>query len=217
MSSTFLPTRFLFRFSVSCRRTTARWTAQGIQLDDSYLVPELHALEGRPSFAKVKAAWNPRGLFFQVQVTGKRQAPWCRESRLDASDGLHLWIDTRDARNIHRATRFCHRFAFLPAGGGRGEVEPLADQLLIDRARENARPVRPKELATASQLQADGYLLSVCVKSEALTGFEPNDNPKLGFACVVQDRELGEQTFTVSSEFPFREDPSLWSTLELAR
>ena len=27
-------------------------------------------------------------------------------------------IDTRDVRNVHRATRFCHRFLFLPTGGG---------------------------------------------------------------------------------------------------
>jgi hypothetical protein len=37
----------------------------------------------------------------------------------------------------------------------------------------------------------------------------------LGFSYAVMDRELGWQTFTVASEFPFDEDPSLWGTLEL--
>ncbi len=43
-------------------------------------------------------------------MTGKRQTLWCRESVLESSDGLHLWIDTRNSRDVHRATRFCHRW-----------------------------------------------------------------------------------------------------------
>ena len=30
----------------------------------------------------------------------------------------NVWIDTRNTQNIHRAGRFCHRFAFLPVGAG---------------------------------------------------------------------------------------------------
>jgi hypothetical protein len=33
---------------------------------------------------------------------------------------------------------------------------------------------------------------------------------------AVIDRELGEQAFIGGNEFPYREDPSLWATLELA-
>ena len=94
-------------------------------------------------FADVRAAWNAQGLLFNVRVTGKEQPVWCRDGRLEDSDGLQVWIDTRATLNIHRASRYCHRYAFLPAGGGSGNTEPVADQLLINRARENARPIRP--------------------------------------------------------------------------
>ncbi len=51
----------------------------------------------------------------------------------------------------------------------------------------------------------------------ALTGFQPDDHPRLGFTYWLFDREQGEQTFAASSEFPFAVDPSLWGTLELVR
>jgi len=74
--------------------------------------------------------------------------------------GLQIWIDTRDTHNIHRASRFCQRFAFLPAGAGRQFTEPSADQMIIDRARENAHPIRPGQLGIQVQNRADSYRLN---------------------------------------------------------
>lgn len=133
------------------------------------------------------------------------------------SDGLQVWLDTRDTHNVHRASRFCHRFACLPFGGGRKRNEPLADQLLINRARENARPVRPGDLKCRSEQRVDGYLLELFLPAAALTGFEPAEHPRLGFTYAVFDQELGEQAFTVGGELPYDEDPSLWGTLELVK
>ena len=67
----------------------------------------------------MRAAWSEAGLAFSVRVEGKKHPSWCRETKLEDSDALQLWIDTRDTHNIHRASRFCHRFIFLPGGGGR--------------------------------------------------------------------------------------------------
>ena len=55
------------------------------------------------------------------------------------------------------------------------------------------------------------------VPTAALTGYNPADHPKLGFTYYLFDREFGEQTFSVGSQFPFAADPSLWGTLELRR
>ena len=162
----------------------------------------------------MRAAWNEAGLTFGVRVVGKRQTPWCRENRIDESDGLHIWLDTRDTHNIHRAGRFCHYFVFLPDGGGRGD-EPIAAQLLINRARENARPVPPNMLRVRSRKLADGYQLEAHIPAAALTGFDPAEHPRLGFMAAVTDRELGLRTFACPPEFPFRDDPSVWATLEL--
>jgi hypothetical protein len=215
MASTLLPSRFLFRFSVPCRRFPGTWTVKGAELPGLFQLPALCELEDVKSFADVRAGWNEEGIFLVVKVSGKKLPIWCRENKMEDSDGLQVWIDTRDTQNIHRASRFCHRMVFLPCGGGRQFSEPVAEQLLVDRARENAQPMRPGQLRSRANIVNDGYELSVHIPAKALTGFNPVDNPKLGFTYFLFDREFGEQTFSASTQFPFASDPSLWGTLEL--
>lgn len=217
MTSPLIPPRTLFRFAAPCRYRDALWSAAGADLDESYRLPNLAALDGSRDYADVRAAWNEKGLVFAIRVAGKRRAPFCDERKLTESDGLQLWIDTRDTHNVHRASRFCHRFVCLPYGAGRKRDEPIADQQLINRARENARPVRPQDLRCKSEQRVDGYLLQFCLPADALTGFDPVEHPRLGFNYLVQDQELGQQTFSAGGELPFDEDPSLWGTLELSR
>jgi hypothetical protein len=215
-----LAPRFLFRFSVPVLRRGVIWRAGGVELEEAYRLLSLAQLDAgtddrESAFADVRMAWNADGLVFHVRVEGKRQAPWCREGRLEDSDGLTVWIDTRATLNIHRASRYCHRFVFLPAGGGRQQDEPLADQLLINRARENARPIRPRELQVASKVTKSGYTLSALVPSVALGGYDPQQHRQIGFTYAVYDRELGRQTFATGSGFPFEEDPTCWAAVEL--
>jgi hypothetical protein len=217
MSEPLIPPRALFRFAAPCRYRDPLWTAKAGALDESFRLPNLGELDRQPNFADVRAAWSEEGLLFLARVAGKRRSVVCDERRLTDSDGLQIWIDTRATPNIHRATRFCHRFVCLPSGGGRRRDEPVADQLLINRARENARPVRPGDLKCRSERRVDGYVLELWIPSGALTGFDPSEHPRLGFTYLVLDQELGEQTFTVGSELPFDEDPSLWGTLELVK
>jgi len=218
--NTLIAPRFLFRFALPVARHTPIWKPGGLALAESYRLLDLAALDGstsdrEPSFADVRMAWDSEGLLIDVAVEGKKQAPWCRDSRLDDSDGLQVWIDTRATHNIHRASRYCHRFAFLPAGGGRGQSEPVADQLLINRARENARPIRPRELQVASKISKTGYRMAAFVPAAALGGFDPHQHRQLGFTYALRDRELGMQTFATGPAFPFDEDPSCWATLDL--
>lgn len=219
-TNTLLAPRFLFRFSVPLKKKAPVWADRGVALDESYRLPDLAALDAgtpgaEPAFADIRLAWSPEGLTLNVRVNGKTQPPWCRETRIEESDGLQLWIDTRATHNIHRASKFCHRFAFLPAGAGRGDKEPLADQLLINRARENARPVRPRELRALSKVTTTGYQIAGHVPASALGGYDPSQYPRLGLHYVVIDRELGIQTLANGAEFPAEEDPSCWATAEL--
>jgi len=212
-----LPQRFLFRLAAPCRYRQPVWRPRGPELEEKYRLVDFGELEGQPSRAEVRAAWSEEGLAFRVHVHGKRQPPWCRASRPEDSDGLQLFIDTRDVHNVHRATRFCHAFLFLPTGGGSRTDDPLAVSVPINRARENPRPVAPGALAVRSSGQGDGYVLEAFISAEALTGYEPEEHPRLGFTYAVIDRELGLQTFTVGSPMPYQEDPSLWGTLELVK
>jgi hypothetical protein len=93
----------------------------------------------------------------------------------------------------------------------------MAQWLSINRAKELPRPIQPKQLNVRSKILADGYLLEANIPGDALTGFDPQEHPRLGFTYAVIDRELGEQTLTVGSPLPYQEDPSLWATLELVK
>lgn len=218
--NTLLPPRMLFRFAVPLYKRDPVCKPGELAPGDKFLLPDLAALEActpsaEPRFAEVRAAWGSEGLAFWIQVEGKNQPLWCRDSRLEESDGLQVWIDTRATHNVHRATKFCHRFVFLPAGGGRNSAEPVVDQLLINRARENARPVRPRELQATSTVKKGGYKLTAFIPAVALGGFDPAQHPRLGFNYAVVDRERGIQTFSAGPGLPFDEDPSCWGTLEL--
>jgi hypothetical protein len=214
MSNTLLTPSFLYRFSLPLEHIEREWPAS-VPLDEEYRLLGFTSLDDARQFADVRAAWNERGLVFSLRVSGKKHLPWCRENRALESDGFHIWIDTRDTKNIHRASRFCHHFVFLPAGGGNRLVEPVADQLLINRARENASPVRPGTLGVQSQRRVDGYTLDGFIPAAALTGFNPEDYPRLGFFYAVVDREIGEQSLAYARDFPYGEDPSVWCSAEL--
>jgi len=215
MSETLLPQRFLFRFSAPCLYRHPLWKPGGAGLDEKYRLVSLAELDEQPALAEVSAAWSEQGMVFAAKVSGKKQPLWCRASRPEDSDGLQVWIDTRDVHNVHRASRFCHRFIFLPSGGGRKQEDAFGQSLPINRAREPARPVAAGVLQAASQIRPDGYRLECFVPAEAMMGYEPAEHPRIGFTYALIDRELGQQTFSVGPPMAYDEDPGLWATLEL--
>lgn len=214
-----IPPRMLFRFCVPCRYLEGPvWQPRkGVQLGEQYRLPSLAELDGKPGFADLRVAWNEQGMAFNLTLTGKRQPPWCRSSQPDASDGLQVWLDTRDTHNIHRASRFCHRFSFMPMGEGPKRDEAACFQLAIHRAKDQARPVQPGQLAARSEIRTNGYTLEAAIAAPALWGYDPSEHPRIGFTYLIEDRELPRQSFSVGPEFPYQEDPSLWGSLELIR
>lgn len=201
---------FLFRFELTLRREPLNWSDKGLKLPESCKLPSFGALSDRPVFADVRMAWNDDGIGVHVTVNGKRQLPWCRETRLDESDGFHVWMDTRCSPGIHRATQYCHRFLWMPAGGGPQRNKPVAALVGIHRARGNPKQVSPDDLPLKAYPRHDGYELSAVIPKAAMTGFDPVDNPRIGLYYAVVDRELGWQTLTLGPEYPVAEDPSLW-------
>jgi len=217
MSEALIAPTLLFRFAAPCRYTDEKWTAKGIQLGQEHRLPCFSALNGAKEFAEVRLGWSEAGIAVNVAVRGKEQPPWCRDSRIEDSDGVQLFLDTRNTQNIHRAGRFCHRFACMPIGAGQRLDEAVAVLLAINRAKESPREIDPRTLKVRSERLRDGYLLEAFLPAAALTGFSPAEQPAIGFSYAVIDRELGWQTFTVGKELPFVEDPSLWGTLDLVR
>jgi len=158
MTNPLLPTRFLFRFSAPCQYRDPLWTKEGVQLDEKYRLIGLAELEERAAPADVRAAWNEAGLAFTVHVQGKRQPPWCRESRPEDSDSLQIWIDT--AMSITFTVPAASATVHLPAGRSRPTTRSAGGRVAFDQPCQGAtNPVRTGLLKVCCQQQADGYIL----------------------------------------------------------
>jgi hypothetical protein len=213
-----IPNRFLFRVAYPCLYTKGIPHEAGdrlLDLPDANRIENFAAMDDSPSFADLRLAWNELGLGVQVEVRGKEQLPQGSADRLRGSDGLTLWIDTRDARTSHRASRYCHQFHFLPTGGGPDSDEPVFSQSKINRALHDAPLCKPTDVLLRCVRLKHGYVLEAFLPSAVLNGFDPDQNPRLGFYYAIRDAELGEQVLSVGADFPYGEDPSLWSVLEL--
>ena len=81
----------------------------------------------------------------------------------------------------------------------------------INRARSHPRPVDPNVLPIKTVIRHDGYQISGWIPKKALTGYTPEEQPRLAIYYAVIDRELGWQGLTLGPEYPVTDDPSLWS------
>jgi hypothetical protein len=210
-----LPTAFLYRVTIACPQVASpRGDKLPQRLPATAQVPHIALLDACPSFARLSVAWNQQGLTLIGAVDTASPRFQCDRDRPLESDGLHVWIDTRDTRTIHRASRFCHHFFFLPSGGGAKGDEPMAGQLKVHRATADAPLCAPHALRISVQRQRRTWRLAAFLPAPAMHGFDPAVNRRLGFYYLIRDANR-IQYLSVGSEFPFAEDPSLWATLEL--
>jgi hypothetical protein len=217
-----IPNRFLVRVAHPCPYVKdvprdADNADHLIDLPESARLQNFAALDGLHNFADVRLAWNELGLAVQVEVKGKTQPPVGDAERPWSSDRMTLWIDTRDARAGHRASRFCHQFHLLAAGGGAEKDEPAVVQTKINRALQDAPLANPGDIPFRGGRVKGGYRLEAFLPAAVLSGFEPAEHPRLGVYYAVHDQELGDQHLGVGGEFPFADDPSLWAVLELVK
>src|SRR5690606_38675280 len=133
-----VPPEFLFRctFGVPKVDRLPRRGKQLLNLPAECRLPSLGEMTNRRSFGEVSLAWNDNGLGMSVNVRGRSGPPQCDPEKPGTSDGLQLWIDTRDTHSVHRATRFCQLFEVLPAGGGEDGTEPVVMPRPIPRAAD---------------------------------------------------------------------------------
>ena len=217
-ASPLIPQVFWFRLAFPCRRIDALPRAKGRLLDlpDDCRLPSGAQVEGRPTWAEVRTAWNPEGLAIAVEVFDK-PGPISHDPHQPAlSDGVNLWIDTRDTRDVHRATRFCHRYlAQLVPTGRNSDPDVAVASRPIHRALADPPKSDPHLIRSRAERSRKGYRLELFLPASTLHGFDPDTNRRLGFAYEVIDPDRGSQHLAAGREFPIGEDPSLWSTLEL--
>lgn len=221
-----VPNQFLFRFAYRCRyRKKFAGGARIVDLPADYRVPYYGAMDGQRPFAELRMAWNETGLAIVCQTSLKEEPIYGEPGRQTGCDGLSFWLDTRDTRTIHRASRYCQRFIFMAHNG---EDPPVcqAYQKKLHRALDDAPAadlsqiriaVTPVDDSAASAKRIVNYRLEVLLPAETLSGFDPETSTRLGFFYRLRDRELGDQLLTQIPEMPYWEDPSLWSVLELVK
>lgn len=176
----------------------------------SFLAP-MKALDEDAPNTLIRAAWHNDGLAFGIEVTGKHQPATSYDDSPSDSDSVGLFLDLRNTKGIHRASRFCHSFRLVPFEEG-GASNPLVVQEPIGRAREDA-PFRDLKTSAISEKTKAGYRMIALLPAANLNGFDPKEVDRLGFFALRRDSELGDEPFTGDLLLPSSVDPSLWSTV----
>jgi hypothetical protein len=219
MTKALLPQAFWFRIAAPCPRVEDMPVRDGrkalVELPPPCRLPDGVRLEGRSTWAEVRVGWNPRGLGIVVQAEGLGD-PKLSADRPEGFADVQLWVDTRDTRDVSRATRFCHRFAAAIRlhRPGRSLVVEVA-QKPIARAIADPPMARSGQIESRADLTRTGWTLEVFLPATVLNGFDPETNRRLGFAYQVSDHVREDQFLGVGRDFPIGENPSLWSTIEL--
>src|SRR3954466_15394225 len=102
-----LPQDFWFRFAVACPRVDGIPKTAGprlLDLPDACRLPDTNRLDGKEPWADVRVGWSAGGFAVQVEAEGDLEYLGS-DDRPDAVYGVQLWVDTRDTRNVSRATR----------------------------------------------------------------------------------------------------------------
>ena len=116
-TASLIPQAFWFRLAIPCLRVDGLPKPGGkgrlLDLPESCRVVPTVELEGKTPWSECRVAWNSTGLALQFEVRGKVGPIQFDPYIPDLSDGVQFWIDTRDTRDIHRASRFCHRYSVI--------------------------------------------------------------------------------------------------------
>lgn len=219
MSAVLLPQAFWFRVAASSPRVDGIPRPDGsgplLDLPAACAIPDLAALDGRESWAHVRVGWNPEGLGIAVEADGPGAVARSSE-RPEGFAAVSFWIDTRDTRNVARATRYCHHVhARLRLSRDGKSLTAEVEQRPIPRATADAPIADPSRFRHRAELRKKGWRFELFLPAATLQGFDPEVNRRLGFAYQISDFARDDQFLGVGRDFPLGENPGLWSTLEL--
>ena len=220
MSVSLLPQSFWFRMALACPVVEGIPRAKGRLLDfpASCGLPDLGELEGRASWARAFVGYNASGLGVAFEVLDKAGPISPLPGQASGVDGVQVWIDTRDTRNVHRANEVLSSLSLprsCPARDGRSRSRSPRSR--SPGPSPMPRWWRPGSVQGRAERTLSGWRLELFFPSDSLHGFDPETNRRLGFYYQVTDPDRGDQFLGVGREFPVGEDPSLWATLRLGR
>ena len=187
----------LFNFEVPCLFHEPLWSPRGpMELPETHRMLSFGELADGPVFGDLRMGWCETGLSLSLRVQGKKQLPWCRASRLEDSDGLWLFVDTRNTPLDSPGESFLSPLCLSPTGNrpedGSADRRTRSPSTAPKRARNRFRKACCR---WRSEKRVDGYLLRAAIPAHAMTGFDTSEHTQLGFSYAIVDRELGWQTF----------------------
>lgn len=212
---TLVAPRLLIQVEHLCPKVSSQGAKPFPQLGEKGAIQNHADLAGLKNFAQIRLGWDAHGIHLKAQVQGKKSDPRGEMANPMASDGLTIWIDTRESRQSHRATTFCHQLHFLAAGGGPDKQDPVFIQGEIHRALENAPAIKQADVPYRCRWLKGGYEIEAFLSANALHGYDPEANRELGFFYRFFDLELGEQTLIPGVKSVLFEDPTVWEILRL--
>lgn len=180
---------------------------------DPYLLPDTSRLCNEIPFAAVAMGWNEERLHFHLQCN----RPFHKSvyPSIQKGDSFEVFIDTRDMKSASFNTRFCHHFFCLPTPT---EEEMQAGEITRFRTEDAHELCAPKDLIVRSEIFKKGYALDFIIPKQCLHGYEPDQFNRIGFTYRVNAYGGAPQHFSVSStDFPFEQGPSLWSSVRLVK
>jgi hypothetical protein len=211
-----VPPRTFFRFEFPLHHLarTTRLDGNLKGWDRRFLLPQLGTIDSQEPFAELYAGWNDDGLCIGLRVPSRSGPLRCDPAEWWKYDGLRLCVDTRDARDNKRATRFCHFFYFAPVGGGRDRRAPLAGFHRISRAKEPPPAIDASEIRLAGHVTMHAYSLEALVPASCLNGWDPVEHPRIGLFYKIKDGSR-VQTLSIADELGWNVDPSTWAAAVL--
>lgn len=153
--------------------------------------------------------WKDEALFFKCIVQGSFHHA---EEDFRKGDSLELFLDTRDMKEKHYFTKFCHHFVFF-AEKVNGFYVKEVTRFLID----DMHPLCDSSLiSTKTEIKRSSYIIEGNLSQEVLYGYDPSKFKKLGFALRLNRFEKDPIQFWIPhEEYKIEKTPSLWPSLEL--
>ncbi|MDD3589136.1 MAG: hypothetical protein PHO46_02525 [Thermoguttaceae bacterium] len=234
-----IPQNYLFNLRFPIKKAAPKLLKAKLAaetLDDSYSLPFWSQYDlpdgfdkrtGEPGLLKsinlenekrfdFRFAWAKEGFFFTVVLAKKKRQPFWTHSALQAADCVRLCIDTRDIKDVHRGTKFCHKLLFYPfVGESANAAGPMAQWAPVNRAKASPNSVDVSEFSLCSQLRDDGYAFSAFIPGATLTGYDYDEFNRIGLHYIVRDSTHGAFVLQYADPAPCEEDPGLWASFAL--
>lgn len=198
----------------SCPRRETLWPSSQSQLDERCRLPNMAGISGVPDIMELFVAWNPNGLAIRASLPvldlhGGAPQHGLKTATASIFGSPLVLLDRAIGPGVIVAGS--HSFQREVAHGHTA----VAAAAVIPRTSEPASLLENDSVMIDSAESPNGWRIDAWMTAEALFGWDPTENPRIGFFAAVVDRQLGHIPYAGAPDLPWESDPSLWCELDL--